>query len=239
MGRPRCSAMKRRAITFLDELEPPQPAVAEPPTTRDPLGCAAEAIRTAWINGMRRLESRLLGRESTYGDHGLGRWDRQQIWRQIAQRCAARRIPPLRLINFVLSRWTTPRLPSPSVLIRAEMLAAYESQPRPTASEFAVEFTIQQEAARLQIYRLRDYNMGLSERELYYYTLLDHSISMSALFRYCLAHQLEMHDVVDRFFAAALDQYLDEHELYERVWGSLIPQSLKDTAREILRQTSA
>jgi hypothetical protein len=65
------------------------------------------------------------------------------------------------------------------------------------------------------------------------FVLLDENLSLSALFRYCIARRAKCFDIARRYRTSAAVQYVRQRELYDTVWGALIPPKFKMKAQSI------
>ena len=70
--------------------------------------------------------------------------------------------------------------------------------------------------------------------ELVHHVLLNDLFHISQLFRYCVATIAKLSDVVDLYELSAAQQYLQDPTLYDDIWGTKIPASIRDVAVQIV-----
>ena len=70
-----------------------------------------------------------------------------------------------------------------------------------------------------------------AEDEIRSYILLDATLELSALFRYGVALESDLHHVADAFRERALLQYMFARSAYDDAWGDRIPPDLRRAAK--------
>lgn len=98
-----------------------------------------------------------------------------------------------------------------------------------------IEMALRLQSIKLQeeLQKYTNWQKDWTQRQVETMVLYDHDNGLTALFRYCGAVKIERDDIADVYHYAALLQYLFGQEIYNEVWGDLIPQSLKDEARRL------
>ena len=87
--------------------------------------------------------------------------------------------------------------------------------------------------------------MGMQEGEevtteqLQRSVLWDETLTLSALFRYCLARREGLKDVAHHYRLGAAMQYMRHHEDYDAVWGDWISDKFKDYAQRTYQSVLA
>jgi hypothetical protein len=77
-------------------------------------------------------------------------------------------------------------------------------------------------------------SIGWREIDAVRFVLLDSRNKLSALFRYCMAAQRGLEVVADRYFEAAVQDYLFCRSQYDEIWEQAISSDLRRTADELL-----
>lgn len=62
------------------------------------------------------------------------------------------------------------------------------------------------------------------------------AVKASALLRYCMALEYSFTAVADFYRAAALRQYVFQKEQYDKVWGKVLPEAVRQEGAELLRR---
>ena len=75
-----------------------------------------------------------------------------------------------------------------------------------------------------------------TEREVDFYVLTNSNNQLDPLFRYCKARELGLDEVAEAYHRSALLQYLIAKNAYDEVWGSVIPETVKEEAAHLCRR---
>jgi hypothetical protein len=104
--------------------------------------------------------------------------------------------------------------------------------------DIRVAFKIQRELAERKM--VVEQSLGSEAVEAWREVLLDYSLPLSALFRYCLAKSLvregneRFESVAEEFRVAAALQYLRNPRSYDEIWGpDWIPDDFTQQARKV------
>lgn len=157
---------------------------------------------------------------------------KRSIWHRLAQRCQRRNIDPIRFVQWALrmKRLLFDRAPEPTKLLEAALFYEYlRDLPNiPGRIHDQVESNT------------RSFNLelgfpiacGRSREEAAEYVLLHKGLSLTPLFRYCMALNLRV--CVDictsEYESSALFQYQYCPEAYDECWGHVLPVSFHDRA---------
>jgi len=71
------------------------------------------------------------------------------------------------------------------------------------------------------------------DQEIRRFVLLDETLQLSALFRYCLAVEHGLRAIAQKFCQTATFQYFPHPDEYDAVWGPRIPAEFRRRAREL------
>ena len=115
--------------------------------------------------------------------------------------------------------------PWPERLISKRNLDGFAAATLAAANTIPAEFAFQQSVCRRYTALIKE-DEHLTGQELFARVLLDETINMSALFRYCLARNVKLEEAAGQFFRPALLQYVLHADTYDRVWKQWIPKSL-------------
>lgn len=198
----------------------------------------ANQLRSTWIEERRRYISKANpGYISNYSpgpglDGGVvaatGRRCKP-IWPSFAKWIDTNRLNPVKFIRAQFENCRGRPPDSPTQLMSPRALARYEQYvgTREYVSELRIALDSQLMAARNAV----ETNKLLYGSSAYRVTILDSNLGLTALFRYALATRTpENYDLVSAYKEAALYQYLYERDAYDEVWGTMIPDDLKQAA---------
>lgn len=213
----------------------------------DSLRNLANLIRVVWIKERRSHEQALTGKLSRYAQSdSLPRYDggedlegRQTDpwWPKAAQYVIAHKLNPRHWVRYVLKNFQPMRgrdrrrFATPNALISDKIREKFMEYQVDLPRRLAVELDIQSQTSALRFRELRRSKASpRTDDEALRFMLLDTSLSLSALFRYCAAIGGGLDDVAAEFFEPALWQYFFDRELYDSIWEGYIPNSLRQAA---------
>ena len=75
-------------------------------------------------------------------------------------------------------------------------------------------------------------------KPLWRFVLVDESIPLSPLFRYCLARSEDIADVAENYEIPAMSQFMTAYDEYDKVWGAWIPTDFKERAHMVRKIAS-
>lgn len=207
--------------------------------------CIARDIREAYIFERRIFNESRYGQQSEYRpgvrfDGGEDRDGREfkPIWPKVADFVLDN---GLEAVSFVRSQFYDRRLPpQPNQLLSEKALHRYERYHGAAREKVVQALSSQQYRADLEFWAKVQF-CGRTEEDAWFDVLLDQSIELSALFRYCKAVELGKNDdamkyVVRRYRAPAAFQYLRYRSEYDDVWADFIPIKFKARAGRILKK---
>jgi len=210
-------------------------------------GELAARLRAAYIRERRLFEQRLTGRPSQYnssvhwdGGRGKNGSVRQSIWPKVARFVQQYQLDPEAFIRhqFVLGEGQHVILPNQ--LYNADALRRHREQADLERKVLAAAFGSQQETLRKSVQAAQEMSdlagYKLSPRDLQLSVLLNESLPLSALFRYCLAYSEGLAKVAAIYKEAAARQYMRNSRTYDLVWGSWIPEEFKHEAELMYRR---
>lgn len=149
----------------------------------------------------------------------------KNFWLELAQAVLTKRLDPRMFIRrqFMLLSRTAPS-PAKEKLVGKRAFANYEAGKEMSRKGIAVAFRTQKDTARSEIVNEQDEDCDVIEASVE--VLWDFELSLSALFRYCLALQLlkqykdsQFQELADSFRVVAALQYVEDPEAYDIVWG--------------------
>lgn len=212
----------------------------------------AEVVRELFITRYRQVESE--------GGKGFSNWtpgpwwdggnvrgtNRNNIWEAAAKLILKHRLPLGEFVNYVTGEWRRLKkqpVPRPNHLCSPQAVADFHRLNRGSTADplqglqTAIEFqrdALEQAMYGYQAFDGTEYEVT-SPEELKRLVLWDEDLSLSALFRYCLAVDEGYDDIAKTFLAGALVQYLSQLRHYDQVWGIWIPQQFRNTADRLLK----
>lgn len=174
-----------------------------------------------------------------YGESPLPQWDggkdrwganHRPIWPQIAAHCLRHKVDPVIYLHVQFSETVGRPSPTPNQLLAENALNRYQTYL--TRSDELLSGDKARSAGHLQRRLLQlEPARGTPEQKLLT-ALMDEKIVQSCpLFRYCIGFAQRLEAVTSRYHAAALQQYVFQHDLYDRAWGAdFIPSPLRQEA---------
>lgn len=203
-----------------------------------------EIIRTVWAKEWKSYMHRVRGVEREFpstakwdgGTDAMGR-KHKSIWTKAAELCLRHSLDPRRYVTIMFTGREGGDPPFPNVLISSEGLKKFEAFKTGFPEDINRAFEIQQNAARQTIQNYC-FSFSWSYEEAVVFTLFDCNVSLSALFRYCLADQelkatdnewfkAKLMSVKQRWAREAETAYLKWPDVYNEVWGEHIPKELR------------
>ena len=216
------------------------------PATTRALKYHARLLRHAYVE-LRRTYSAGRGRDRPYTPNPA--WDGRRtanprkpdqpnMWEQTAAKLLAQGIDPAGYVealhDAIVSQFPQP--PQLPELLSPRLMAMYQAYRRDLPARVAQRLRSDANTARTEIV-LRNAYGGYSMENATWLTLTNGVLSISPLFRYCMAmgesaprfHQL----AAQRFEQAAVLQYMRAREEYARAWEDVLPAGFDTRAQEV------
>ena len=200
---------------------------------RPQLSSEAELCRSLWIKAVNDAQELRTGMPSNWNscvpydggqDPKSGRTYRFPVWEKIAKEAHAAGFHVKELIDTVFRGWNEDRLPTPHTAVSADnmRLAVTErtQRSRRIADKLKNDYTIFKSnwwGAKLSI---PDAQAAAA------YVLKDTGLSLSPLFRYCVALLKNLPEVAKRWEDAARSEYFKDVPTYLEYWSSVLPAEL-------------
>lgn len=196
----------------------------------------ARDIREMWCSERRYFELRTEGVSTDWGEKHMAQWDGgttstgkkyAPVWPKIARYCLDRNLNPPTLIRAIFRAANRGFMPQPSHATGDKALQKYNAYIG-TGSQLEMKNTLlykfesQKLCAFSAIQRLVHYS-DKTEEVAWRLTLTNMHEPLTPLFRYCAALQRKFADVADMFELDALYQYKRDADLYNEIWGDMIP----------------
>lgn len=212
----------------------------------------SDGIRAYYISKRRKFEEARTGRASKYTPGNW--WDggkvprsgvvRGNFWLRAAKQLCSRSIDYQPFIDFVFERHQVEHIadrnmycPYPNTLTSKQAQDDFLCAER---SDAALErrrgvFKSQQQVAHSAIMRYEQYGLYGGKTKVLQAVLTDSSLSLSALFRFCVAHHEGLQDVKEFYREQALLQYGRSVRGYDQVWKEWIPGDLREDAAAVFQ----
>lgn len=191
-----------------------------------------------------RKDRRLAERRPPYVYKPGPRWDGgrnedgveyEAIWPKIAAFMIEHELEPIECIRkrFALAKGSNP--PWPTQIAVVSYLDTYKGLTEVLAEEdVQIAFELDKKYC-LTAYGSQRYNVGdKTPQTVWTAILLDMSLDVTPLMRYCLAKELGLDKVVKMLEDRALLQYMKSPSTYDKVWGKHIPPELASASSAIL-----
>lgn len=199
----------------------------------------AERIRAVYISERRLVISANTGRESSYepGPHWDGRGSkRKSIWLHVAKFVIKHQLDPEHHVRSQFATRSQRDVPMPNQLSSAAALARSQDKSEDMTADFAALLATQQAVCESKLVSRYEVSEE-TPRQIWMHILLNETLPLSALFRYCAAakkhKELDLTFVMTRYRKGAAVQYVRSREAYDSTWGDWIPKKFKSEALEI------
>lgn len=165
---------------------------------------------------------------------GDARKNREPIWPSIARFLIHNKVEPETYVRqvFRLARSAAQTLMPNQVATQGALKLFREWQPH-YGKLVQQAFHTQQGIARAQLAYCAEFELG--REDTWKMVLLDESLQMTAMFRYCLACSEKLPNIAARYREAAVLEYSSSPDNYDKYWGEWIPQELKDSAAAVAK----
>lgn len=104
---------------------------------------------------------------------------------------------------------------------------------QPKKKDYELSLKLQMHKLEAECQRYRNWMPQWSEHEVQTMVLFDHGNTITALLRYCVALQVGRADIAAHYHDVSLMHYVFGQEVYNEVWGDLIPDVLKREAQQM------
>lgn len=194
-------------------------------------------VRTAYIAERTRWKHNMDGTLNTYipdkkydGIHG-----KPSVWQKIVNYAATKEIDPTLLIATLCSELGTKRnFPSPEWFIGPQAWEDWTDAERRQEHRIELALQIETQVAISNIEYLEAIECPqLKARRS---TLVDGSLSLSPLFRYCIAYDFGYRDIYAHYRDAAIKQYARYAKWYAEHWETVLPPNFHGWAMKIYRK---
>jgi len=201
----------------------------------------AARLRAAYIRERRRWIRAVTGKDSKYGSKSMPRWDggrdddgacHKSVWLDIARHLLDMKcLSPER---FVQAQFVEKQPPMPPMLKSEAAWKRFTDFNGDATARLKSEFKAECIAFELAQQEATTWFPEYDKKDVWRFVLRDTQSQLSALFRFCVALSEHLGDIAEQFQELALLDYLQDPQGYEQVWGTKIPDSLKEDAKDIL-----
>jgi hypothetical protein len=166
---------------------------------------------------------------------------RESTWERMAAKLSTLEVDPVDLVRRLFDDLEPSARPIlPNQLASSSALSRYGRLVAEAAPDIEMALRSQTEVL---ITAFRCFDGGETEQDAWVGVLLDESLSLSALFRYCLALQCadgyrdlstnRFQRVADHYEWPANEQYRKNKDAYDRAWVIILPPSLRNESRSL------
>jgi len=141
-------------------------------------------------------------------------------------------------VRFALCRDMSKDPPYPNQIANPTYLEEYKADQVKKISEWIEGAFSYEKAYCASSITLMEEELGRKGKPVWRSVLLDESIPLSALFRYCLARSESIDDVAEEYEIPAMTQYIVARKEYDQVWGNWIPEDFRSSAELAQRVAS-
>ncbi len=198
----------------------------------------SSVLRKTWIEEVRKYHQRTTGKVSSYtpGPRLDGGRDShgttfKAVWPKLAKFCVVNKLDPSTFVKAQFSNCAGRPPLSPSMLVGSEAVKRYQhfvaSKESNKSVSLARDIQIRQAKDALEYYR----RLYTSEAHVYKAMLLDDNLTLSALFRYCLAVQVRDTSLAQILLIPAAKQYSEDPAGYSQAYPDWIDGELINAAK--------
>ena len=207
------------------------------------LSTLADKIREVYCEERNRW-NHLNGKSVTWGDRPIPRYDGGidsmgrkygNVWLEIAKFVTANK---MNYAAFVRAQFSIARQRpiDPTQLNKPKARDLYLSVAQRSSSDTTRLFLLQKnvfsrETAKMQ-FRKEKYHW--TDAQIFRAVLGNRLLSLSALFRYCLARSEGYSELAESFHQEAIEQYLDDPDAYDRIWEQWVPDDFRRDVRKLI-----
>ncbi len=195
-------------------------------------------MRTARNSGHMTYDSNPMwdgGTINVHGSRGVSKRNCKPIWPKIALFVLKHKLDPERFVKAQFLKLGMKRAPTPNFLVGQKALDKYYAWPEfEEISEQEIKSALMSGTSiyNLQVEEIRAIT-GWPADKVNLSVLMDTTLGMSAIFRYCMACKVKQPKAARYYFRAAAWQYCREDKLYDEFWGDFVPAKFKSQAKEI------
>lgn len=194
----------------------------------------ADRIRKLWISEHQAFVKRKTGKSCSWQSSPTYDGTKRNasghkttcIWLKIATFCVEQNWDYIRLVRamFDQHKFQVPPVPTHAYGKIAEQ--RYHASLLESPSDVLAEMQIQLSEFERALFVAKP--LYGETPEAVHYVLSDRALSLSALFRYCLAFREGFKDLMDLWKPDARRQYYNSKSKYDSVWGDCIPAQLSE-----------
>ena len=168
-------------------------------------------------------------------DGGQDQWGgrHKPIWPTVANVLLREQFDPATYLQVQFQETNGRSSPKPSQLVSNEAIARYR------AYLLRADEILKKELERAEHHlhrRLMQLALarGTQEQKIITALMDETAVQACVLYRYCVAAKFNIAVAMQRYYSAALQQYLFQADLYYRAWGlEIIPDHLRQEARRL------
>lgn len=198
------------------------------------------AIRETYFIEHRRFYEKLGQHSTTRGERHIACWDggetadgkfHKPVWPQLASFAMKHGVSPFDLIRAAFQGWSGLQPPPPTRI--------YSEWGRALAVDWQkvlhddIAFELQSNGNRAMTYYYTFKRRGHTDVEAWREVVYGYETDLSALYRCCMACNANFDDLIERYEDRALTTYVWSQDAYDKVWGSWIPDRLRDKAKQL------
>jgi hypothetical protein len=229
---------RRRSVTRADEID-----------GEDKRHSLADVIRQCYDRERSRHESFVTGKHIIYkspsvysgrsplhlggADGPVVKKGRPDIWSELGEWFEQRQIDPIHYIQIQFESMDLGRIPEPAQLMSVRCLDRWDKAKEHVRSSLMSLLLSEKAIARREI--TLALNNGRTEADAYVMVLRNLMLSLSPLFRYCLAASCRtprIDEVAADMFPDAVCSYMRWPAEYQETWGDFLPAGFPERARE-------
>lgn len=161
---------------------------------------------------------------------------RSSVWQKVIDWCGSREIDPAEYIRICFTHLPMINTaPEPQQLLGAKYESRWHETWEHMEEQLALDLKLQKQIARTNII-VQQTVSGETPEDAQLLVITDGDLSLSPLFRYCLATSIntkKMREVATIFQAEAVLQFECYRRLYKRLWKEILPEGFSKMSRRL------
>jgi hypothetical protein len=212
---------------------------------RDHLTRLATEVRRVYFDNLRRFHLRVNGtdRYSGVNDNTIKGWDggrdhrgvvHQSKWEAIVRFATKHRVDPVSLVNAVFDCAIGRDPPKPNQIISAKALESLENARINMIADLKLRYAGYAEEAE-QAFLFWRKNRRVSEEQVWREVIASSELSLTPIFRFCLASSLKLDQAATFWRNEAIQEYVRAPDAYNKVLGNAVPSDFREESERLLR----
>lgn len=204
----------------------------------------AMAVKQAYMEERRMFYIRTRGEEgnSTPRESAVASWDgghdcrgavHKSKWKAIVQFALKHRVDPIELVRAVFEMCESNLPPLPNQVMSLRALEDLKRARELSLEDLKLRYAGYTCEAKQKFLFWREYRAGRPDIEVWKEVACSPELSLSPLFRFCLAQGLGLAQVAELWRKRALLMYIRAPDAYDKVLGEALPKDFQEESEQL------